>query len=86
MSNLFFATFVSIIGLFLLCVPTNGFSLSTSSSRRISSTISMAVNNDAFAKANRASRNAGGDDRTVEIYLPLGMDLDEDKDGTLLYA
>ena len=45
------------------------------------STISMAVNNDAFAKANRASRSAGGDDRSVEILLPLGMDLDEDKDG-----
>ena len=45
--------------------------------------IKMAVNNDAFAKANRASRSAGGDDRVIELRLPLGMDLDEDKEGNV---
>jgi hypothetical protein len=43
--------------------------------------LSMAVNNDAFAKANRAARSVGGDDRVVEILLPLGMELAEDSEG-----
>ena len=37
----------------------------------------MAVNNDAFARANRAARSVGASDRVVEILLPLGMELDE---------
>ena len=41
----------------------------------------MAVNNDAFAKANRASRSVGGDDRVIEILLPLGMELAESDEG-----
>lgn len=41
----------------------------------------MAVNNDAFAKANRASRSVGGDDRVIEILLPLGMELAETDEG-----
>ena len=43
----------------------------------------MKVENDAFRKANRAMRQAGADERTVELLLPLGMDLDEDKDGNV---
>ena len=35
----------------------------------------MKVENDAFARANRATRSAGADDRIVELRLPLGMDL-----------
>lgn len=41
----------------------------------------MAVNNDAFTRANRAQRQVQAGDRTVEILLPLGMELDEDSDG-----
>lgn len=45
--------------------------------------LSMKVENDAFRKANRAMRQAGADERTVEIKLPLGLELDEDKDGNV---
>ena len=43
----------------------------------------MAVNNDANAKANRAARSVDGNTRTAEILLPLGMELDEDKEGNV---
>ena len=43
----------------------------------------MKVNNDAFTRANRATRSAGADDRIVEILLPLGMELAEDKEGNV---
>merc|ERR1719164_356864 len=43
--------------------------------------IVMKVNNDAFTRANRAQRQVQAGDRTVEILLPLGMELDEDSDG-----
>lgn len=39
--------------------------------------------NDAFTRANRASRSAGAGDRTVEILLPIGLDLDEDEEGNV---
>ena len=44
---------------------------------------SLQIKNDAFARANRASRAAGASDRMVEIRQPLGMDLDEDDPRTL---
>ena len=43
----------------------------------------MKVENDAFRKANRAMRQAGADERTVELRLPLGLELDEDKNGNV---
>ncbi len=45
--------------------------------------IETGVKNDAFTRANRASRAAGASDRVVEIRQPLGMDLDEDKEGNV---
>jgi len=45
--------------------------------------LSMAVNNDAFAKANRAVRQMGADDRSVELRMPLGLELDEDAEGNV---
>jgi len=45
--------------------------------------LSMKVNNDAFAKANRAARTAGADERKVELRMPLGMELDEDEQGNV---
>lgn len=44
---------------------------------------SMKVENDAFTRANRAARSAGADDRIVELRLPLGIELDEDKEGNV---
>merc|ERR1719359_591268 len=41
----------------------------------------MKVNNDPFTRANRAQRQVEAGDRTVEILLPLGMELDEDENG-----
>ena len=43
----------------------------------------MKVENDAFAKANRSQRRAAADDRIVELRMPMGMDLDEDKNGNV---
>ena len=45
--------------------------------------IETTVKNDAFTRANRASRAAGASDRIVEIRQPLGMDLDEDNEGNV---
>eukprot|EP00607_Mallomonas_marina_P008079 CAMPEP_0182418320 /NCGR_PEP_ID=MMETSP1167-20130531/2785_1 /TAXON_ID=2988 /ORGANISM="Mallomonas Sp, Strain CCMP3275" /LENGTH=160 /DNA_ID=CAMNT_0024592479 /DNA_START=228 /DNA_END=710 /DNA_ORIENTATION=- len=42
--------------------------------------------NDAFVKANRAARSAGAGDRTVELRLPLGLDLDEDQSGNVFVS
>jgi C-terminal processing protease CtpA/Prc len=43
----------------------------------------MKVNNDAFAKKNREMRNAGADDRVVELRMPIGIELDEDESGNV---
>ncbi len=43
----------------------------------------MKVENDAFRKANRAMRQAGADERTVELKMPLGLELDEDPQGNV---
>jgi hypothetical protein len=45
--------------------------------------LTMKVENDAFAKANRSQRRAAADDRMVELRMPMGMDLDEDKNGNV---
>jgi hypothetical protein len=45
--------------------------------------LTMKVENDAFAKANRSQRRAAADDRIVELRMPMGMDLDEDKNGNV---
>lgn len=37
----------------------------------------------AFRKANRSMRQAGADERTVELLLPMGLELDEDKEGNV---
>lgn len=41
------------------------------------------VENDAFRKANRDMRRAGADERMVELRMPMGLVLDEDKDGNV---
>jgi C-terminal processing protease CtpA/Prc len=46
----------------------------------------MDVKNDAFARANREIRRAGANDRIVELKKPMGMQLDEDKDGNVFVA
>ena len=43
----------------------------------------MAVNNDAFARANREVRSVTATDRVVELRQPFGMDLDEDAQGNV---
>ena len=53
------------------------------STRRWTSQTKMAVNNDAFARANRAKRQADPGDRIVELRMPLGIELDEDKEGNV---
>lgn len=45
--------------------------------------LTMKVENDAFAKANRSQRRAAADDRMVELRMPMGMDLDEDANGNV---
>ena len=55
----------------------------TVSTRRWTSQTKMAVNNDAFARANRAKRQADPGDRIVELRMPLGIELDEDKEGNV---
>ena len=46
-------------------------------------TTTMVVENDAFRKANREMRKAGADERMVEIRMPMGLVLDEDRDGNV---
>ena len=53
------------------------------STRRLTSQTKMAVNNDAFARANRSKRQADAGDRVVELRMPLGIELDEDKEGNV---
>lgn len=43
----------------------------------------MEVANDAFARANREMRKASAEDRMVELRKPLGLELDEDKEGNV---
>ena len=58
-------------------------SLRSINTRIINRDITMKVNNDAFTRANRAARTAGADERSVELLQPLGLQLDEDKDGNV---
>lgn len=78
--------------LFLLFSISKGFVLNrpirptfaTKSSTVISnSALCMAVKNDAFARANRETRKANAEDRVIEIPMPIGLELDEDKDGNV---
>lgn len=43
----------------------------------------MDIKNDASARANREVRRASATDRVVELKKPMGMELDEDKDGNV---
>lgn len=45
--------------------------------------MTMKVENDAFTRANRAKRSADAGDRMVELRMPLGIELDEDKEGNV---
>ena len=45
--------------------------------------LTMKVENDAFARQNRAKRQADAGDRMVELRMPLGLELDEDKQGNV---
>lgn len=70
------------------CLLSRGFNPSIASRtpntfHRVASSFTMKVDNDAFTRANRAARSAGADDRIVEIKLPLGLELDEDKEGNV---
>lgn len=54
--------------------------------RSISTTsrqVYMKVDNDAFTRANRVARTASAGDRKVELFLPLGLELDQDKEGNV---
>ena len=53
------------------------------SAARATTTTTMVVENDAFRKANREMRKAGADERMVEIRMPMGLVLDEDRDGNV---
>lgn len=78
---LLFYTIVVIIIAFSSAFRSNrGVQVITS---RASSSLHMAVNNDAFARANRAKRQADAGDRVVELRMPLGIELDEDKEGNV---
>ena len=76
--------FFAVIVLSLCVTVSHAFSYhySAASTSRARSLV-MKVENDAFAKANRAARSAGAGDRMVELKLPLGLVLDEDKDGNV---
>jgi C-terminal processing protease CtpA/Prc len=43
----------------------------------------MDFRNDAFTKANRELRRAAATDRIVELRKPMGLELDEDKNGNV---
>ena len=43
----------------------------------------MASGDDAFSRSNRASRQAGIDDRVVELKRPIGVVLNEDAEGNV---
>ena len=53
------------------------------SSWRARRDLSMKVGNDAFSRQNRARRQADAGDRIVELRMPLGLELDEDKEGNV---
>ena len=61
------------------------FSLSNykSSTRIINNKMLMKVENDAWRKEQRSMRKAGADERTIEIRMPLGLELDEDANGNV---
>jgi len=40
----------------------------------------MKVGNDAFTRANRASRSTVAGDRVIELLMPIGLELDEDEE------
>eukprot|EP01039_Chlorochromonas_danica_P003189 gene3189-3491_t len=59
------------------------FHVTLAPNKMTKSTLVMEVRNDAFARANRAIRRAGANDRIVELRKPLGLELDEDKEGNV---
>ena len=68
----------------LLCIHmAMAFRPVVSARRVLTQSPKMAVNNDAFARANRAKRQADAGDRIVELRMPLGIELDEDKEGNV---
>lgn len=69
------------VALLLLLQLVHGFHIN--SAMRTNSHIIMKVRNDAEAKANREVRKASAADRMVELRKPLGLTLDEDKDGNV---
>jgi hypothetical protein len=72
--------FAVTVSSFKLASPTAIAMTRTAAAGRLSSLVmKVPVTNDAFTKANRAVRQAGADDRIVELKLPLGLDLDEGK-------
>ena len=60
-----------------------GFSHIRTNSRSISNKMFMKVDNDAWRKEQRSMRKAGADERTIEIRMPLGLELDEDANGNV---
>jgi hypothetical protein len=70
-----FVSFLFLI-LPLLASIVNSFSVQKGNKRFVStSTLQMKVENDAFTRANRATRSAQAGDRTVELRQPLGLEL-----------
>jgi C-terminal processing protease CtpA/Prc len=66
-----------------LVVLTSSFGLTSTMNRVSTRSMKMEVKNDAFTRANRETRKAGADDRMVELRKPMGMELDEDKEGNV---
>ena len=73
--------------LIAMAVHVHSFGISGRASHRSVVTktrsMTMKVENDAFTRANRAKRTADAGDRMVELRMPLGIELDEDKEGNV---
>ena len=50
---------------------------------RTAGNVIMDVRNDPVARANRASRRPGGDDRIVELRKPMGLELVQNEEGNV---
>ena len=73
------------LALLAILVTAGAFTPSTSTLRAVTSTTTGLgmVQDDAFARSNRASRQAGLEDRVVELKRPIGVVLEEDENGNV---
>lgn len=75
--------FMLVVAMLSLIAQSNAFNALKVRTMTPTRSLTMKVENDAFAKANRSQRRAAADDRIVELRMPMGMDLDEDKNGNV---